>query len=197
WAAARSMLNERTTQSWASPDQARPLWELGLKRVPEQVLVGLLTAGSHDNDPLEALLRRHHFQRACAALARKIGGVIAGQVGDQGVVCLTDDAGSETRVRGRLTDLANRVSALARRLGLKLHVGIAQPTREKSLASRYLAAYGAAQMALSRGVSLVYGERRSDHSAKHLRELRRELTESVGDRRTLTSRFEHYAQAVL
>ena len=52
-------------------------------------------------------------------------------------------------------------------------------------------------MALSRGMPLAYGERRPEQSAKHLRKLRQKLAESVGDRRTLSSRFEHYAQTVL
>jgi AraC-like DNA-binding protein len=197
WAAARSMLNERTTQSWATPDQARPLWELGLKRVPEDVLVGLLGAGPQEDHALDAFLRRHDFQRACAGLARKMGGAIAGQVGNQGVVFLTDDSGSESRARARLTELATRAGALARRFGFKLHAGIGQPKREDPLAARYLAAFGAAEMALSREASIVYGERRSEHSAKHLRKLRQQLAESVVDRRTLSSRFEHYAQTVL
>jgi len=197
WAAARSMLNERTTQTWASPDQARPLWDLGLKRVPEQVVVGLLLAGPNDDDALAALLRRHEFQRACAALARKAGGIISGQVGDQGVVFLTDDSGSEARIRGRLTDLATRAASLARRFGFKLYAGIGRAKREEPLATRYLAAFEAAEMALSRGVPVIYGERRPEHSAKHLRTLRQKLAESVGDRRALSSRFEHYAQTVL
>src|SRR5258708_8782859 len=125
WEAARSMLNERTTQSWASPDQARLLWGLGLTRVPEQVIVGLSVMGPND-DALDVLLRRHEFQRACAALARKVGGVVSGQVGDHGVVFLTDDSGSETKVRGRLTDLATRAASLARRFGFKLYAGIGQ-----------------------------------------------------------------------
>jgi len=52
-------------------------------------------------------------------------------------------------------------------------------------------------MALSRGMPLAYGERRPEQSAKHLRKLRQKLAESAGDRRTLSSRFEHYAQTVL
>jgi AraC-like DNA-binding protein len=197
WAAARSMLNERTTQIWATPDQARPLWELGLERVPEQVLVGLVTSNAKNEDPLDALLRRHDFQRACAGLARKTGGAIAGQVGDHGVVFLTDATGSEARVRSRLTELATRATALARRFGFKLHAGIGQTKREDPLAARYLAAFGAAEMALSRGAPILYGERRPEHSAKHLRKLRQQLAESVGDRSTLSSRFEHYAQTVI
>ncbi|HEV8246301.1 MAG TPA: AraC family transcriptional regulator, partial [Polyangiaceae bacterium] len=198
WDAVGSMVNERTTRSWAAPDQARTLVGLGLKRAPAHAIVGLLVSAASDPDPVDDVLRRHEFQRACTRLARKVGGIVCGQVGDQGIALLTDDSGPTTRIRGRLTEIAQRASASARRLGFKLHVGVSQAKGEESLPARYLAAMETAEMALSRGVALIYGESRPEHSAKRLRKLRRQLSDSVGEEHTLLSaRFENYAQTVL
>jgi AraC-like DNA-binding protein len=197
WTAVRSMLSDRTSHTWAAADQARPLWELGLSRAPRQALVGLFATGPNDDDALDAFLKRHALQRACAHLARRFGGAVSGPVGSQGVVFLTDDAGSEVRARGRLTELATRASALARRYGFRIHAGLGLAKRGDSLAARYLAAFGAAEMALSVGVTISQDEPRHQPSVRQLRQLRQALLKGIEGRRALSSRFEHYIRAVL
>ena len=132
------------------------------------------------------------------SLARKSGDAVCGRIGDHGVAFFVDYQRSATRTRARLIELAARASTLARRFDLRLHVGIAQQADAASLPARYRAALGAAEEALSRGVGVVHAEARPEPSTKRLRELRRRLAESVGERPNLLSpRFERYIEAVL
>src|SRR5258708_34922219 len=107
WEAARSMTDERTARAW--PWHAHEtLARLGMKRGPQHVVVGLLVGRRDEPDPVDDLLRRNSFQRACVALSRRIEDVVCGQVGDHGVVFLVDYAGSAGRTRARLNDRAIR-----------------------------------------------------------------------------------------
>ncbi|HEV8245324.1 MAG TPA: hypothetical protein VGP93_06135, partial [Polyangiaceae bacterium] len=197
WEVVPSLIDERLARSWAAPDQAQSLWETGLRRLPGPMAVGLVAGRTSQSDAIDELLRRDAFQRAAVVLARKAEGVACGRVSDLGVVLLTDDAGSGPRVRAKLSELATRVAALGRRFGFKLHFGVGLPKDAESLPTRYLVALSAAQRAVSKDASMIHGEPRPEHSAKHLRKVRQQLVEGVGDGRTLSARFEHYTQTVL
>src|SRR5262249_111447 len=58
WNVARSMLDERTSRSWASPHRSAWLASLGLPRVPDQALVGLVMSRQPVAEPVDELLRR-------------------------------------------------------------------------------------------------------------------------------------------
>jgi len=198
WEETRSMVDERTAGLWATLSQLRRLEFLGLDKPPQHAVAGLLIGRPDELGAVEDVLRREAFQRASVSLARKSGDAVCGRIGDHGVAFLVDYQRSATRTRARLLELAGRASTLARRFGLRLHVGIAQQADASSLPSRYRAALGAAEEALSRGVGVVHAEARREPSIKRLRELRGGLAESVGERPNLLSpRFERYIEAVL
>ena len=102
WDLARLMLDERTSPNWASHAHG-DMAVIGLDQVPEHAIVGLLVGRADEPDPVGEVLRRHAFQRACVALARKIGNVASGQVGDHGAVFLVHQSGSPSTVRARLS----------------------------------------------------------------------------------------------
>jgi AraC-like DNA-binding protein len=197
WEAVHSMVDERTSRSWGALDQAQSRWEAGLGRAPGPLAVGLLVDRAQETDPIDGLVRRDAFQRAAATFARETGGLACGRVGDHGVVLLSDETGSAMHVREHLSDRVAGVQTIARRFGFRLHLGIGQPQDEVDLPKRYLVALAAAERALSQGVPVIHGEPRPEHSAGHVRRVRRQLTGSLGDGQTLSARFEHYTQTVL
>ncbi|HEV8246145.1 MAG TPA: hypothetical protein VGP93_10275, partial [Polyangiaceae bacterium] len=171
WNAVRGMTEERTSRSW--PVHGRMgLTRLGLKEVPEHVVVGLAIGRQDHLDPLSALLRRDAFQRACVGLSRRLGFAICGKVGDHGVTFLVDHTGPASRVRAKLADVATRASAVARRHGLRFHAGISSATDSSPVAARYHAALWAAEKALSTGMPIVYSEPHATPSADELRKQR-------------------------
>jgi len=197
WDVARLMLDERTATNWASHSHG-DMAALGLGQVPEHVIVGLLVGRADEPDPVDEVLRRHAFQRACVALARRLGNVACGQVGDHGVVFLVHHSGRPSATRARLLDVTTLATTAARRFGFKLHAGISQGTESEALTDRYREALAAAENALSQGRSVLYGMARPERSAQRLRSLRSELAKSVGDRPNLLSpRFDRYIEAVL
>jgi AraC-like DNA-binding protein len=200
WDAARNMTDERTARAW--PRHAHEtLARLGMKRGPQHVVVGLLVGRRDEPDPVDDLLRRNAFQRACVALSRRMGDMVCGQVGDHGVVFLADYVGSSARTHARLDDIATRAASTARRFGLKLHAGITRASdglATDGLPLRYRAALSAAEKALSQGLLVVRGEPRPERSAKQLRRLRSKLAESIGERpNLLLPRFNQYIEAIL
>ncbi|HEV8246305.1 MAG TPA: AraC family transcriptional regulator, partial [Polyangiaceae bacterium] len=198
WEAARHMLDERTSGTWALQGEA-VLHDMGMEKLPGHVVVGLLRGRDREPDPVNDLLERDAFQRACAELAQSLGGVGCGQVGNHGVVFLVENTGSEARTRRALSDLASRAANLARRFDLKLHAGISHTAGEAlPLPGRYRAALWAAEKALSQGTSVAYGQPRPMRSGEVLRELRAEIGQSMRQRPGLLSpRFERYTEAVL
>jgi AraC-like DNA-binding protein len=197
WDAVRGMVSERTARGWAARDQTQSRWEVGLRRIPGTVAVGLLVGRVDDTDAIEGLLRRDAFQRASVALARRTGGIACGKIGDHGVIFLSDETGPEAHASARTNDLVHKAQGIATRLGFKLHVGIGQQKRAEALPQRYLAALAAAERALSQSMPVSYGQRPSEHSAAYVRTLRQRLTENLGVGQSLSARFEHYAQVVL
>jgi YesN/AraC family two-component response regulator len=160
--------------------------------------VGLLLGRTDEPDPVDEVLRRHACQRACAALARKLGNVASGQVGDHGVAFLVHHPGPASAARARLLEVTTLASTVARRFGFKLYAGISQGAESTVLTERYREALSAAEKALAQRQSVVYGVKRPERSAERLRSLRSELAESAGDRPNLLSpRFDRYIEAVL
>lgn len=197
WLAARSMIDRRTTHTWTTPYQAEYLTFLGLSRVPEHVVV-VFTQGRQDTpDPIDELIRRDGFQRACVELAHKFGGAISGPVGDHGAVFLVEASGSASRRRTRLVDLASRATALARRFGFSLHAGLSRTSDRTSIAAQYETALSAAEKALVRGVSIEDAEATRPHSSVLSAELGRALADTARERPALLSAsFDRYSEAV-
>ena len=73
WDAAQAMVDERTSRSWASQNRAWQRRMLGVSGFPEQVVVGLFVNQDQSSDPVDELVRRDAFQRACAQAHTKWG----------------------------------------------------------------------------------------------------------------------------
>jgi AraC-like DNA-binding protein len=197
WDAARDMVG-RLTHIGSTPLLVDPLASFGLERAPGHVVVGLLRERGVERDPVDAILRGDAMQRACVTLARRRGRMISGRIGSHGVTFLLDARDSGTRLRAVLLDVVSRANVLARRFGFSFHAGLSRTEGAASLAARYGEALGAAEKALSQGDSVAYSEERPERWARHLRELRAKLGQSVGEQPGLLSaRFERYVEAAL
>jgi AraC-like DNA-binding protein len=171
---------------------------IGLEQIPEHVIAGLLLGRADQDDPVDEVIRRDAFQRACVKLATEIGNVACGRISEHGVFFLVHRRGAASRTRSKLMEIAAELTKLARRHGFSLHAGIVQGTHASPLPTYYRAAVAAAEKALSQGRSLAFGEERVEHSAERLRELRQELAQSVEDKPNLLSpRFSRYIDAAL
>jgi AraC-like DNA-binding protein len=198
WEEARSMVDERSAHLWSTHLYSERVEALGLARPARHVVIGMLLEQSTHGDAVDAALRRHDYQRACAELVRRRGHAVCGQLGDYGVTLLTDDPGSEARVRASLVELATRAGALARRFGFRLHAGLATGRPSESLVLRYRAAIAAAGAAQMEGRALVFAEREVDRSLRRLRQLREDLGRSIQEAGIPVShRFDRYAEMVL
>jgi AraC-like DNA-binding protein len=194
WDAARAMVDERTSRTWASQNRAFQLHQLNVRGFPEQLLVGLLVNRDRSADPVDEIVRCDAFQRMCAERANLAGNVLSGRIGSQGVTLLSVTRGSPGRTRRYLLDFAEEISVLGRkRFGFNLHLGICmQPT---SLPEQYRVAMAAAEAALSRGVRIVQASEQS--SSNPLGPLRRELASLVDESPALLpTRFDRYLDAV-
>src|SRR6476620_486948 len=67
WEISRAMVDPRTARTWASPFQIPHLASFGISRYPEQAIVGLIAGRQDESDPVDGLIRRHQFQRACVS----------------------------------------------------------------------------------------------------------------------------------
>ncbi len=197
WDLAHLMLDEKTSPNWASHAHG-DMAAVGLDQVPQHAIVGLLLGRADEPDPVGEVLRRHAFQRACVALARKLKNVAICQVGDHGVAFLVHHGGPPSGLRARLLEVTTLATTAARRFGFRLHAGISQGLESTALTDRYREALSAAEQALSQRQGVVYGGRRPESSAERLRLLRSELAESASGRPSLLSpRFDRYIEAVL
>jgi AraC-like DNA-binding protein len=197
WEAARTMVDERTSPTWAV-EAFGEMSRLGIEHFPEHAVVGLVVGRRAEADPLDDALRRDALFCACVTLARQRGNVVCGKVGDHGALFLVDDSRPRARTHAALVDLVGRAADLARRLGLSLHAGIAQRCERAPLSALYRAALAAAERALSERLPVVSGQPEEERSSDRLRALRRELGASVGDRpKLLLPRFDGYIEEVL
>jgi AraC-like DNA-binding protein len=195
WDAVRGMVDASTWRAWQSQQKARELRDMGADKPPEYIAVGLLIGRRDKDDPVEDMLGRDAFQRACVDLVRKTRGILCGRVGDHGVAFLS--AGGE-RGRLRLGEMAERAAVLARRHALKLHVGLCDGGASIPLPVRFQAALSAAEKALAEGRPVVRAERAAAHGgASPLGELRLRLSELLGERPSLLApTFDRYVEAV-
>ena len=149
-------------------------------------------------DPVDDLMRRDSFQRACVALARSEGGLLSGQVGDHGVTFLSGARESAKQRRKKLLALADKAAALAeRRFAISLHLGASPLVGPTSLALHYEAALGAAESALSQRARIVHAAPEPRRPNQALGELRRQLRE-LGEHQPdlLPARFDRFIEAV-
>jgi AraC-like DNA-binding protein len=155
WEAARAMVDEATSRSWAALSRDAHKKELGLTRFPEHALVGAFVSRAQGTSPLDDLLVCDAFRRACIDLARSIGNVVTGKVGDNGVSFLLASRAPPDRARAKLLDLGERATALAKkRFGISLYLGVGPPSGP--LSQKYQGALFAAESALARGVPVVH-----------------------------------------
>jgi len=172
WAGALSLIDARTTRSWSS-SYLQP-WTLGIEQLPDQTLVGLAVNRNALDDPVDELVRRDAFQRACVGMARSIRHVVAGRVGTQGVMLLSALNASKQRKRQRMLDLADRLLSLARNFGFRLHMGLGA-VESATLSENYQGSLAAAESALRTGARLVHAEPGARRPRFVLVDLEREL----------------------
>jgi AraC-like DNA-binding protein len=198
WETAQSMVDDRTTRVWSSPNFAPHLALLSIQRVPDHALVGLAASRQTTSDPVDDAVRRDAFQRACVEVARRSGDVVTGRVGDHGVMFLSAFTGTKERRRQRIEQLMDRVSAVARKdYGLALHFGSSALASSARLSASYQDALGAAESALTQGIRMVSVKRGSPRERSPLWKLRHELVGAAEERAAaMPSRFERYAEAV-
>jgi AraC-like DNA-binding protein len=198
WEIAGEMVDPRLWRGWLSPHRMQTLTEVGLKRFPENAAVGLLLGKGAEADPIEDVLKRDAFLRAAVELCRKQGGALSGRVGDHGVSLLLDDSGPRARRVAKLRELCDRATALARRHGLRLHMGLALPGAQVPLPRCFQVALAAAERALSQGLSLISaGPGRDEERPVSMADLRGELARAVGgDPQHLSPRFDRYIEVV-
>jgi AraC-like DNA-binding protein len=196
WETAQSMVDDRTARSWASPNYASSLRELGLSRVPDAALVGIALGREPRGDPVDEAVRRDAFQRSSVELARSMGAVIAGRVGDGGVMFLCAFKGSRADRRHKMQHLEDRVAQLGRRqFGLSLHFGWGASTAP--LSRCYQEAVGAAEAAVTRSVRSVEAESNGSGPPLGFRRLRQDLLAAVETSTVaFPARFDGYLEAV-
>jgi AraC-like DNA-binding protein len=199
WYAARTLVDERVSRQWLSPQLRDDLSRLGLRAVPEHVIVGLLAHDAEERDPVAEVINRDAFQRACIDLALSEN-VICGRVGDHGVLFLVEPQQSAARAETALDRLAERAATLARRrFGLRLHLGVSARTSASGLGARYEQALAAAERALSEGVGRANAPRDIGLSsgASAVRRLRWQLADlTAADSKSLSTIFERYIEAI-
>jgi AraC-like DNA-binding protein len=195
WEVARTLLDESTSRTWLSQHSINQMHDLGFQRPPDHVGVGLLVSRESDADPVENLLKRDAFQRACVELGHAAGGVVSGRIGDHGITFLAPAQTSDERSRRKLVDLAERASVLARRrFGLTVHFGVS--TLKGDLPVQYEAALGAAESAMSRSVPIAHAGTAAPMTSP-LGKLRQELGGLVEEKpERLPARFDRYLEAV-
>jgi AraC-like DNA-binding protein len=194
WNVARAMVDEKTSRAWTSPHCAVRLRALGIDSYPEHVVVGLFVNMKRDSDPVDELIRRDAFQRACVGLGQA-SHAASGKIGGHGVTFLCRGQSSEPRTRRHLEDLTLEAESLARRqFGLGMHFGLS--TLPGPLTEQYQSALAAAESAVSKNIRVVDA---SDAlpAENPLGALRRELGERIEESpETLPARFDRYIEAV-
>ena len=199
WEAVRMMVDPVTARIWASSYCLPRRRDLHLRRMPEHALVGLIGGSRNELDPVDEILRRYEFQRACLGLALSRGDLATGPVGSHGVAFLLPSERSEARSRAKVTEIAERAAALGRRqFRLRLHFGASSVKPGASLPLRYQRALAAAEKALSQDSALEHAPHNVEYTENAVRNSRAELArlarEPTG---RLTTRFERYIDTVI
>lgn len=198
WESVRTMVDDRSTRMWQGVNYEKARRLLGLSRTAEDVLVGLMLSRSTDDDPVDEALRRDAFQRASTHLARRRGDLIAGRVGDHGVVFLSSAGGTAKKRKQRLVDLAEAALTLARRdHGLALSFGLNLASPSVPVSRTYQGALGAAENALGRSGHITTAHSSAGGTAQSLRQLRQELGQVAEvEPERLEARFDRYLEVV-
>jgi AraC-like DNA-binding protein len=198
WEATRTIIDERTYRAWLSQARARALVLMGCERLPQNVVVGLMLGRDRESDPVEDMLKRDAFQRACVEIMRKRGNVLCGRIADHGLVLLVNDSASGSRLRSRLGDIGERAATLARRYDLRLYVGACSADVADSIPDCYQSALAAAEQALSRGLPIVHAAHSPTPARSLLGEQRGLLVAAVEENPTLLSpRFDRFLEVLL
>ena len=160
--------------------------------------MGLMVSRPTDDDPVDDALRRDAFQRASAHLSRRLGDLIAGRVGDHGVVFLSSAGGPAKKRRQRLLDLAETALTLARKKhGLALSFGLQLASPSVPVSVTYQDALGAAESALRLGSRMATADPSRGRTAPSLRQLRQELGQVAEvEPERLEARFDRYVEVV-
>jgi AraC-like DNA-binding protein len=196
WDAVRNMIDDRTSRTRYTEAHGAGLRRLGLPRRADTVLVGL-TVSRSPGDLVDAAILRDAFQREVVHAARAMGGMLAGQVGDHGVVILAGmgaGAGARRKVLGFAEQIAKRAE---RQFGFLLHFGVSPVSDSADLSRCYQVALGAAESALGQGVKMVVAESATGRAPRSAGHLRRELARAVEERpELLAAKFDIYLEAV-
>jgi AraC-like DNA-binding protein len=196
WNAAQEMVDERTTGLWQTRNVIDALADLQIARMPQHAAVGLLLDGRDDRDPVDAVVRRDGFCRACVGLAVELGGVVCGRVGDYGVALLLDEQRPGARAQRSLLEIARRAVLVARRHGLGVHFGIAVGGGGNSLPLQYRSALHAAEKALTQGLPIVEARGVVAQRTSILASLRRDLDAVIKESPArLPASFDRYIEA--
>jgi AraC-like DNA-binding protein len=175
WEAVRTMIDDRFPRSWHSASRLADLRDLGLSHAPDHVLVGLPAAPSR-SDALDEAVRKAALQRSAGELARSVGDVIAGRVGEAGVVFLSAGGTSMDKKRKKLLDLAERMARIARvRHAFELHFGSGVASGSIALYRTYKEALAAAEHALGRGIAMSGAVKKSTPSSPRAGDMRSAL----------------------
>jgi AraC-like DNA-binding protein len=196
WEAVRNMNDDRTSRTRYTEAHRSGLRRLGLTRKADMVLVGL-TVGRAPDDPVDEAIRRDAFQRDVVNAARAMGEVLAGQVGDHGIVLLSG-LGATALARRKLFGFAERMAKRAEcDFGFSLHFGASQVAESADLSRCFRVALGAAESALGQGTKLVVAESMATRPPRSAGHLRRELARAVEERpELLAAKFDIYLEAV-
>jgi AraC-like DNA-binding protein len=198
WAAAEAMIDEKSARVEHSASRHYEFTRLGLEVAPDDVLVGLSVRRGREREPVEEAVCRDAMQRTSVEMASAAGGVIAGKVGDHGVVFLFGSRATPQQKKRRLIDLAERVSSIARRrFGFTMHFGASVGSGSAELGRSYQAALGAAESALAQDARLVMADAREPTRARPLATLRDELVRAAEETAgRLPAQFDRYVEAV-
>ncbi|HEV8247256.1 MAG TPA: AraC family transcriptional regulator [Polyangiaceae bacterium] len=197
WDTVREMIDERFTHVWQTHAITPNLVFYGLPRVPDGVLVGLAMSQSDASSALEEIVQRNALQRAVVDFVRR-DKVLAGRVGDHGIVLLAITKGSERQRMAQLGDLGFRVASWARRnFSVTLHFGTGEAPAHSTLATRYRIALAATQSALLQKKDLVV-TRVANQSSTSLSSMRRSLDRLLAETpERLPVEFDRYLEVVL
>jgi AraC-like DNA-binding protein len=198
WNGVRTIIDERSSRRWFSVHHTVEVRRLGLTRVSDHVAVGLVSSTAAPADAVDEAVRLDAFQRDAVRLARELGDVLVGKLGDRGVIVLSGAAGSGARKRERASEVLERIEKLARRShGLSLSFGVSAVAKTEPLSKTYFSALAAAEATLS-GEPGTSRAPAAVGAAATLRALRHTLGKDMEARpELLETRFERYVEAVL
>jgi AraC-like DNA-binding protein len=194
WDLAHAFVDTRTTRRWSSSYQSAELASIGLARPVDEVIVGMIVTHGAKLDPVDEIVRRDAYLRACAQLANARRAA-SGRVGDHGVTFFASLGSHKQRGRRALLDLAFEAAKTAGRFELGLHLGISTLPAGRPLSERFASALQAADSALLKGAALVEGAPLS--RPMPLTDGRRGLASGIEeDPNSFPARFDGYVDAV-